>query len=75
MQHLSELPMAELEACYKAIAKYLEYKRDVFPRFYFISPDDLLAVIARSAPDAAASVRRPDPTQLLRWPLKSKPRA
>ena len=51
--------MAELEACYKAIAKYLEYKRDVFPRFYFVSSHDLLAVITSSITDATAPTLTP----------------
>ncbi|KAF7401616.1 hypothetical protein HZH68_007436 [Vespula germanica] len=41
-----------LEALQRALEQYLETKRYVFPRFYFISNDDLLEILANS--------RRPD---------------
>lgn len=37
-----------LEALQRALEQYLETKRYVFPRFYFISNDDLLEILANS---------------------------
>ncbi|VDN97799.1 unnamed protein product [Rodentolepis nana] len=36
----------DLALCEKALADYLDTKRLVFPRFYFISPTDLLDILA-----------------------------
>eukprot|EP00792_Barthelona_sp_PAP020_P009043 TRINITY_DN3265_c0_g6_i1.p1 TRINITY_DN3265_c0_g6~~TRINITY_DN3265_c0_g6_i1.p1 ORF type:complete len:3839 (+),score=1299.73 TRINITY_DN3265_c0_g6_i1:669-11519(+) len=38
----------ELSICQKALNKYLEMKRKVFPRFYFISVNDLLDILSKS---------------------------
>ena len=38
----------KLEAIQKSLDTFLESKRMVFPRFYFISDDDLLAIIGQS---------------------------
>ena len=37
-----------LEGIQRALEKYLETKRHVFPRFYFISNEDLLEILANS---------------------------
>lgn len=37
-----------LETMQRALEQYLETKRHVFPRFYFISNDDLLEILANS---------------------------
>lgn len=37
-----------LEVIQRALEAYLETKRHVFPRFYFISNDDLLEILAQS---------------------------
>nr|CAD7438227.1 unnamed protein product [Timema bartmani] len=38
----------KLELIQRALEKYLETKRHIFPRFYFISNDDLLEILAQS---------------------------
>ena len=37
-----------LNVVQKALSEYLEAKRIAFPRFYFISDEDLLDILARS---------------------------
>jgi len=40
----------ELDRCQKSLTNYLDSKKGVFPRFYFISDDDLLQILGSSDP-------------------------
>ena len=51
LRHIYE----ELEICFKSLITYLDKKRHIFPRFYFISDAVLLAVL--SHPRDLESVR------------------
>ena len=46
-QESLERMLALLEQCEKALQDYLETKRIAFPRFYFVSPADLLDILAK----------------------------
>lgn len=40
----------KIQAVQKSLETYLESKRHAFPRFYFISDDDLLSIIGQNSP-------------------------
>lgn len=44
-----EEQQSELEVCEKALAEFKESKRRAFPRFYFVSSNDLLDILSNGA--------------------------
>ena len=47
LEELEQL-QSDLEACQKALTEYLDSKRNAFPRFFFISDDELLSILGAS---------------------------
>lgn len=41
-----------LSACQKGLSAYLQTKRDAFPRFFYISDDELLSILGSSDPES-----------------------
>lgn len=47
-----EIMIAALEKCQKSLTEYLRNKRIIFPRFNFISDDELLSILGSGSPIA-----------------------
>lgn len=47
----------QLDVCQKALSEFLEDKRSLFPRFYFIGDDDLLEILGQSKTPEVIQVR------------------
>ncbi|KAL8455337.1 hypothetical protein Emag_000819 [Eimeria magna] len=43
---------ADLDSCQRSLSDYLDAKRIMYPRFYFISDDELLSVLGSTGPEA-----------------------
>lgn len=49
IQMIIESLLNQLQHCQNTLAAYMTGKRDLFPRFYFLSDDDLLEVLGQSS--------------------------
>lgn len=53
-ERLEEI-QSQLNLCQKALSEYLETKRLAFPRFYFVSSNDLLDILSNGNNPSAVS--------------------
>ncbi|KAF3695797.1 Dynein heavy chain 10, axonemal Axonemal beta dynein heavy chain 10 Ciliary dynein heavy chain 10 [Channa argus] len=63
-----------LERCQKSLNDYLEAKRNAFPRFFFISDDELLSILGSSDPACVQEhmIKMYDNIASLRFDVESK---
>ncbi|KAM6931388.1 dynein axonemal heavy chain 10 [Xenentodon cancila] len=66
-----------LESCQKSLNDYLDSKRNVFPRFFFISDDELLSILGNSDPACVQEhmIKMYDNIAALRFDVKSSGKA
>lgn len=54
--HLQQMS-SDLEKCERSLEDYMEQKRRVFPRFYFVSPADLLEILSKGTHNPQSVMR------------------
>lgn len=54
-----EKVQADLNICQKALNEFMDSKRTAFPRFYFVSPDDLLDILSNGNNPSKVMIHMP----------------